>query len=130
MKVGSLGDNSPLPVCFFLMGLLAERDAFRQAGKATRGLREDGGALWAGDDGVGVGEERGDRLAAGALDVHVERVGGLNHSPELVGLGLDSRGRVKEINGESHFVCVFVSERERRPGKRKYERNWMPQPFK
>lgn len=99
-------DNCPI-LRALSEGLLAEGDALRQAGKAARGLGEDGGTLWTGDDGVGVREERVDRLAARALDIHVERVGRLDHSLELVGLLLDGRRRVEEIDGESH-MCVFV----------------------
>lgn len=63
-------------------------------------------------------EEKCDRLAARALDIHKERVGRLDHSPELVGLLLDSRRRVKEIDGESHlYVCVRVSVKKEKKKK-------------
>lgn len=57
---------------FVLVSLLAEGDTFTQTGETAGGLGEDHATLWAVDDGVGVGKEWGDGMAAGALDVHVE----------------------------------------------------------
>lgn len=66
-----------------------------------------------------MGEERGDRMAAGALDVHIERVGGLDHPLELVGLSFSSRRGVEEIDGQSHFCCVCVCVRKWEKKKQK-----------
>ena len=46
-------------------------------------------------------EDGGDREAAGALDIHEERVGVLYQSLELVLARLRLGGRVKEIDSES-----------------------------
>lgn len=81
--------------------LLAERAALGQAGLTTGGLREHLGARAADNDGLGVREDGGDGEAAGALDVHEERVGVLHKSLELVAASLLLGRGVEEVNGES-----------------------------
>jgi hypothetical protein len=83
-----------------LVGLAAEGAPLGEAGTASGGLAEDGGAGTAKDDGLGVGEDGGDVEAAGALDVHEVGVGALHKALELVSLLLVLDGGVKEIDGE------------------------------
>lgn len=64
-------------------------------------LAENGSARAALDDGRRVGEDGGDLEAAGALNVHEERVGDRHNLLELVGAGLNLRGGVEKVNGES-----------------------------
>jgi hypothetical protein len=52
--------------------LSSERAALGQSGLSSRRLAEHSCASLADDDGLGVGEDGGDREAAGALDVHKE----------------------------------------------------------
>ncbi|KAI3477263.1 hypothetical protein L1887_61080 [Cichorium endivia] len=75
--------------------------ALGQAGLTTGGLREHLGARAADNDGLGVREDGGDGEAAGALDVHEERVGVLHKSLELVAASLLLGRGVEEVNGES-----------------------------
>jgi len=55
--------------------LPAERAALSESSLATGGLAKDGRASLADDNGLGVGEDGGDREAAGALHVHEEGSG-------------------------------------------------------
>lgn len=81
--------------------LLAERAALGQASLTTGGLRENLGTRAADNNGLGVREDGGDGEAAGALDVHEERVGVLHKSLELVRASLLLGGGVKKVDGES-----------------------------
>ena len=67
---------------------------------ATGGLAQHGGASDAKDHGLGVGENGGDLVAAGALDVHEVGVGVLHQALELVLALLIAGARVQEILGE------------------------------
>jgi hypothetical protein len=53
-----------------------------------------------------VGEHGGDLEAAGALDVHEERVGLGHNLLELVGAGLGLGGGVEEVNSEGLGLAV------------------------
>ena len=70
---------------------------FREPRPTSGGLAENGGASYAEDDGLGVGEHGGDLVAAGALDVHEVRVGVLDEALQLVLALLVVRARVEEV---------------------------------
>jgi len=80
-----------------------KRAALGQPGLATSRLAENGRATLADDDGLGVGEDGGDRETAGALDVHEEGSGNRHKGLELVLASLGGRARVEEINCENHL---------------------------
>jgi hypothetical protein len=71
-----------------------------QAGLATGGLAKNLGAGSAGHDGLSVAEHSGDVDAAGALNVHEERVGRLHKALKLVLRQLTLESGVEEIDGE------------------------------
>lgn len=77
-------------------------------GQSTGGLRKDIAAFRAVDDGVGVGEYGGDGLAGVTLDVHVERIGRLDDSLQLVGCCLLGGRWMEDIFCESHLLGTFI----------------------
>lgn len=89
---------SVLTICFII--------TFRELSKSSCGLGENHVALWAVDNGIGMGEEGGDGLATRALDVHVERVWALDGALKLVSQGLLRSGWVENIFSKSHG-CVL-----------------------
>ena len=95
-----------LVVYLILLRLLAEGDALGESGQTTGGLREDHAALAAGDDCVSMGEEGGDGLAAGTLDVHVKGVGALDDALEFVGSLLQSGRGVQDVDAKCHVRRV------------------------
>lgn len=85
--------------------LSAERAALGEAGLASGGLAEDGGAAGADDDGLGVGEDGGDGEAAGALDIHEEGTGG-RHKGLVIGSVLAEVDRLIDC---SYLQLVLAS---------------------
>ena len=67
---------------------------------ATGGLAQHGGASDAKDHGLGVGENGGDLVASGALDVHEVGVGVLHQALQLVLALLLVGARVQKVLGE------------------------------
>jgi hypothetical protein len=77
--------------------LSSEGRTLSELGLTTSGLGKDSGAGAAGDNGLGVRENGGDRETTRALNVHKERSGSSNKGLELVLLELGLLGGVKEI---------------------------------
>jgi len=75
-------------LCSRLSGLVVSLNSVRgtdfQLAFTTSGLSKDLRATFADDDVLGVAIHGGNRVAAGALNIHEIRVGGLNESLELV----------------------------------------------
>jgi len=67
-----------------LVLLPPEAASLGEPGPAASGLAEDGGASGADHDSLGVAEDSGDPVAAGALDVHEITVRMLNKPLQLV----------------------------------------------
>lgn len=75
-----------------------------QTSLATSGLAEDLSARAAKDDSLGMREYRGDGKAAGALDIHEERVGVLYETLELVAAVLLLSRGVEKVDSESLWI--------------------------
>lgn len=88
--------------------LPSERTAFSEAGLASCGLAENGGAALADNYGLGVGEDGCDGEATRTLHVHEEGSRSRHERLELVLAGLRRRGRVEKIDGENHFVSLSL----------------------
>jgi len=88
----------------FLVLLPSETATLSQPGSASSGLAEDGGAAGADNNGLGVAENRGDPVAARALDIHEVTVGMLYKPLQLVLPLLFCRSGVKQIFSQRHFV--------------------------
>lgn len=69
--------------------------SLHQASLSSRRITQDLVAPGAGDDSLGVAKDRHNVEAALALDVHKERVGGLDQALLFVETLLRSRGRVQ-----------------------------------
>lgn len=111
-----------------LVSLLPERAPLGQPRPtASRGAQHSR-ARRADDDRLRVAEHDGDLEAALALDVHEERVGGLDQPLELVLAGLEGRWRVEEVDvvgenlGEREEEEVFREEKEREGKRERDER--------
>jgi len=106
-----------------LLYLLPERAALRQARLAAGRLAEHGRAAAAEDDGLGVAEDGGYAETARALDVHEERVGGLDQALELVAPLLKLPRGVEQIDithgderhGDDLVSAARKAEAERGP---------------
>ena len=80
-----------------LVDFLTEAAALGEAGPAARWLAQHHRTAPAEHNGLCMGEDGRDIEAAGALDIHKERVRRLNQTLELVFALLIGRARVQEI---------------------------------
>ena len=85
------------------MLLAPETAALRQPRLPAGRRAEDRGAPLAGDGGLGVREDGGDGVAAGALHVHEVAVGVLHEPLLLVRAPLFFRRRVEQVYGQRHL---------------------------
>lgn len=79
-----------------------------ELGQSTGGLRKDIAALGTVDDSIGVGEYGGDGVTGVAFDVHVEWIGWLDDSLQLVGGCLFGKGWVENIFCKGHLLLLLL----------------------